>query len=158
MAFAKRGQATIEFLVLIAFFLVFVTPLIAVMLDLSGQNADSVALEQAQQAARSMADAADQVYIQGGSAEITKQVFFPSKMVNVTVGKVPSGTTVRPGRELVLTVQTKSGDSDIVFMTLGQVSDPLQSDKQLRSRLGSGLRTVHIWNDAANGVVVIEYV
>ncbi|MFA6036329.1 MAG: hypothetical protein WC759_05225 [Candidatus Micrarchaeia archaeon] len=150
----SRGQAAIEFMVLVAFFLIFVTAIVLAMLDLSGGRADAVALEQAQQAARDIGTAADQVYIQGANAEVRKQVFFPAELGNVFIGSQPP---VGRGHEVILRMNTSRGSSDVVVMTVGTVKESNTPGKKLNARLGAGLREVRIWNDKANNVVVVEY-
>ncbi len=150
----SRAQATIEFLVLISFFMIFVAAVVMVMLDLSGERADAVALEQAQQAARDIGTTADQVYIQGANSEVRKQVFFPSEVGNVFIGSPPPGTS---GHEVILRMNTSQGSTDVVVMTIGTVKESSTPNKRLNARLGAGLREVRIWNDKANNVVVVEY-
>jgi len=140
-------------MVLVSFFLVFVTVIAATMLDLSGGRADAVALQQAQQAARDIATSADQVYIQGDDAVVLKQVFFPAKLGNVFIGSPPPGVS---GHEIILRMNTSSGSTDVVVMTTGVVKEGAVS-KKLNSRLGAGLREVRIRNDQVNNMVVVEY-
>jgi hypothetical protein len=150
----SRAQATIEFLVLISFFMIFVTAVVMAMLDLSGERADAVALEQAHQAARDIGTASDQVYVQGANAEVRKQVFFPPEVGNVFIGSQPP---VGKGHEIILRMNTSQGSTDVVVMTSGVVKESDIPGRKLNARLGAGLREVRIWNDKANNVVVVEY-
>jgi len=147
MILMEKGQASIEFLVLVAFFLVFLVPIVTLMFNLSGDKSDELSVQQAQQLGRRMVDAADGIYIQGGGAAKVEYLFFPSRLSDIGVG-------TQAGHELFLTVETANGPTDIVFMSIA----PLRTgtgDKDLSQHLGSGLKPVRIYNDGDE--VVIEY-
>ena len=151
-----KAQASIEFLVIVAFFLVFLTPIVFIMLDLSGEKSDETALSQAHQLGRRLADLADGVYIQGGESTRVENLFFPPKISCITFDSLsPSGG------ELTISLDTVNGPTDIVFLTTAPLSsgttDWCSTDGTPSIYLGAGMKPVKVSNDAAMAAVAIDY-
>ncbi|VVC02946.1 Uncharacterised protein [Candidatus Burarchaeum australiense] len=154
----KKAQASTEFLVLVAFFVVFLTPIVSIMLDMSGDKANDVALTQGQQLGRQLADTADEIYIQGTGASKVENVFFPAKLQKIDVGGPD-------GHEITITMDSGSGPTELVFMTIGTVRGPVSAvitstcpSMTNQQYLGAGLKPIRTYSDPLNpGTVVIEY-
>ncbi len=146
----KTAQASIELFVLIAFFLVFLIPIVFLMMNLSGEKASEASLAQAQQLGRRMADLADQVYMQGDGAQKVEPLFFPANIVGLEIG-APADA-----HEIVITVSTYSGETDIVFMTTTALSTGTPWSAQPNLYLGAGMKKVRVYNtnDADNSVAI----
>ena len=120
------AQASVEFLVLVTFFIVFLIPIVAIMFNLSGEKADESAMVQAHRAGRSLADGADEVYFQGSGATKIERLFFPSKIKQVTFEPVNIG--LDSWGEITISMATTYGDTDVVFMTTAPLRvDPSDS-------------------------------
>ena len=151
----KTAQASIELFVLVAFFLVFLIPLVFVMMSLSGEKANEASLVQAQQLGRRMADLADQVYIQGGNAQKVEPLFFPANIVGLNIGG-----DAADNKEIVIKVLTHNGPSDMVFMTLASLGTTTDWSGQPDKYLGAGMKKVRVSNDDTdpnNPLVMINY-
>jgi len=150
----KTAQASIELFVLVAFFLVFLIPIVFLMMNLSGEKANEASLVQAQQLGRRMTDLADQIYMQGGGAQKVEAVFFPANIVGLTIGDTPPGNSKN---EIVITVSTYNGPTDIVFMTTAPLSTTTDWTGQADIYLGAGMKKVRVSNSLTDDSVVIDY-
>ncbi len=147
----ERAQASIEFLVLVAFFMIFLIPLALTMLDLSSEKGDESSLAQAYQLGRRLADNADEIYLQGDGATTVENMLFPSKVSDFQLVNYVDADGQSRG-EITITVETRNGPSDIVFLTLGPLD---YGTSPLINYLGAGTKPVRITN--TGGQVVIEY-
>ncbi|MDO8339551.1 MAG: hypothetical protein Q7T16_02740 [Candidatus Burarchaeum sp.] len=149
---SHRAQASTELFVLVAFFLVFLIPIVFLMMNLSGEKANEASLAQAQQLGRRMTDLADQVYIQGGAAQKVEALFFPANIINLNVGG-----DAPDKHEIVITVSTYNGETDLVFMTTAPLSTTTDWTGQPDLYLGAGMKKVRVYNEPADNSVAIDY-
>lgn len=149
----KSAQASIELFVLVAFFLVFLMPLVFVMMSMSGEKVNEASLVQAQQLGRRLTDTADQVYIQGGDARKTEAFFFPSNIIGLQIG----GAAVER-KEIIIKISTYSGPTEMVFMTTAPLDTTTDWSYDGGNKyLGAGMKKLKIYNDPVEGVVMIDY-
>gem|GEM_PF-1220559 len=136
-----RGQATIEMLVMVGFAIVFIVPLAFLFLSASNNEIGKSSLVQAKATARSISDAAGEVYLQGAGARKEIVVNYPQGVTDVSV----------ENRLVVLTLDTAGGTQDIVSATFANI------DGDLSGKRGAGLQAIRLVNE--NGYVVkISYV
>lgn len=79
------GQAATETLVLAAFALVFILPIAFLLLSTTGAELSKTSVAQAKVSARTIADEAGEVYLQGEHAKRSVVVNFPTGVVNASV-------------------------------------------------------------------------
>jgi len=135
----QRGQVGIEYLILFSFVLLTLLPVIATLYNYSSHSQERLAVEQAEQTAKRIADAANTVYSLGYPSQIIRQVYVPSKIVTATVSK----------REIVFTVQGSSGNVEVVESTMVEVSGTLPTVQ--------GTYRMNV-STTAEGDVIIDYV
>jgi uncharacterized protein (UPF0333 family) len=100
----RRGQVSMEYMMVVGFSLLLLLPIIAVY-GLERQNMDNqITAKQADTIARKVADSAETVYYLGKPARTTLKVYMPKNIVNVSID----------GREVVFVVRMGKGLSDVV--------------------------------------------
>ena len=112
---ARHGQAATELLVLAGFSLAFILPLAFLFLSSSNTELGKTAVSQAKISARTIADEAGQVYLQGPGAKKTILVSYPNGIVD---GAVEGGL-------VVLSVESEGRRLDVVSSTFANVTGNL---------------------------------
>jgi hypothetical protein len=107
----SKAQSAIELLILLSFFLLFSIPLISLMYLQSGEGAQDASLAQARQACREIAESADSVYAQGNETNEKVTAIFPPGLQGIRTS----------GREIVFTVHTSNGNSDVVAIGIANM-------------------------------------
>ena len=139
--FSSRGQAATEMLVMVGFALVFIIPLALLFLSASNNELGKTSLMQAKATARSIADSAGEVYLQGAGAR--KQI-----VVNYPQGV--ESASVEDGM-VVLRLDSNGMRQDVVGSTFANITG------NLAGKRGAGLQSISMVN--VNGYVVnITYV
>ena len=115
----KRGQAATETLVLVAFALVFILPMVFLFMSSTGNELSKTSVAQAKITARTIADTAGDVYLQGEHARKSVVVNYPSGVVNGTV----------EGGLVVLSLEQDGRQSDIVSSTFANISGNLSGKR-----------------------------
>ena len=134
-----RGQATTEMLVLVGFALVFIIPLALLFLSASNNELSKTSVMQAKATARTIADNAGEVYLQGPGAR---------KYIIVNYPQGVTGASVRDG-VVVITLDSNGYRQDIVATTFANITGDLSGKRT------SGLQTIKLVNE--NDVVDITY-
>ena len=135
-----RGQATTEMLVLVGFALVFIIPLAFLFLSASNNELSKTSVMQAKATARSIADNAGEVYLQGPGAKKYIVVNYPQGVTNASIG---NGV-------VVLSLDSNGYRQDIVATTFANITGDLSGKRM------AGLQTIKLVNGNDN-VVNITY-
>jgi len=136
---SMRGQATTEMLVLVGFALVFIIPIAFLFLSASNNELSKTSIMQAKATARTIADNAGEIYLQGPGARKYIVVNYPQGVTNAIVG---NGV-------VVLTLDSNGYRQDIVATTFANITGDLTGKR------GAGLQTIKLVND--DDVVKITY-
>ena len=136
----RAGQATTEMLVLVGFALVFIIPIAFLFLTASNNELSKTSVMQAKATARTIADSAGEVYLQGPGAKKYIVVNYPQGVTGASVG---SGA-------VVLTLDSNGQRQDIVATTFANITGNLSGKR------GAGLQTIKLVNEDEN-IVNITY-
>lgn len=135
----KRGQSASEILVLAGFALAFILPLAFLFLSSASNEIGKSSVLQAKISARTIADEAGLIYLQGPGAKKTVTVHYPD---GVRGGAVENGL-------IILTVDSGGRELDVVASTFAALSP----SSNLDGRKNGGLHRINIEN-VANEVVI----
>lgn len=127
----RRGQVSVETLVMVGFVLAFMIPLVLLFLGVSNSSAENVAIGQAMISARQIGNAAGEVLSQGNNSKKVIFVNYPPGINNVTLDS----------NEVIFTLKTTKGFVPVVENTFANMTDsqyPLYNS----TRMGSGLHSV----------------
>jgi hypothetical protein len=128
-------------LVLAGFAIVFIVPLAFLFLSSSNEEMAKSSLMQAKASVRTIADSAGEVYLQGAGARKDIVVNYPQGVADASV----------EGGMVVLTLDTNSGEQDVVSETFAKVEGDLSGKR------GAGLQTIRMVNEDGY-VVKVSYV
>ena len=126
----KTGQTSTEFVTLVVFFLLLIVGIVLGFYRSTTQHSEKMALEGASRTARMIADAANDVYIQGNGSVATANVPIPMFVENITIGGASE-------REIIFAMKTSYGRSDVVAITTANVAD---GARRLDTYKGAGVR------------------
>ncbi len=113
------GQAATETLVLAAFALVFILPLVFLFFSASGSELGKASVLQAKAAARTIADEAGEIYLQGAGARKTIIVNYPEGIKNASAS----------GGLIVLTIEADNRQLDMIGSTFANVTGNLSGKR-----------------------------
>lgn len=106
-----RGQAALEYLVMLGLLLVVLMPVWVYVNSASTQEKLELRVSSAKYAAQRIAEAADAVYVQGPPAKLSIYVNIPDGTKDVFFSE----------REITFRVSSAGGDSDAFAQTLGKI-------------------------------------
>jgi uncharacterized protein (UPF0333 family) len=116
---SAKGQAATEMLVMVAFALIFILPLVFLFLSATGSGLSKTAISQAKVSARTIAEEAGAVYLQGEHAKKSILVNYPSGVINASAeGGVVAITLEQDGRRM-----------DVVSLTFANISGNLSGKR-----------------------------
>ena len=102
-----RGQAAIEYFVVVGLVIIFMIPLWSYMVATQDDVGQEVSLSYAQTAAKQIADASSLVHSQGYPAKINIRVYIPEGVLNVSLAQKTVSFNITY-RDLVTDVWSKS--------------------------------------------------
>lgn len=117
-----RGQASIEYFVMIGMIIAAISVLAAMAWQ---ENEISTRFSQAQVAAKMIASTAETIYAQGPGSKSSISVIIPS-------GYSPSSSSVQDNR-ITLAIQTSGGTVDVIALTKANVSGSPPSGPGLKN-------------------------
>lgn len=120
---SAKAQASTEIMITVAFVVTIMFPLLLIAYLQSANVSDQLAVQQAQQTATKIANYADEVGAMGYPSKMSVQVFIPQDISNITVGNSTGGV----GHELIITLRTSSGTTQIVGLALTKIAGDLTS-------------------------------
>jgi len=118
----ESGQASLELLITLAFALVMLIPITALVFIQTTSGSEQLSIDQAQQSTNRLKNVADIVAAQGAPAKATVSVVIPQRLSAITIG---SATYPYIGREIIMRVRTSAGETEIVATTLYNVTGNL---------------------------------
>jgi uncharacterized protein (UPF0333 family) len=99
----KKGQVSVEYMILLTFLMGFVLVIFVLFQSYAQQTKDQVSLTQADQIARRIISASEEVYFLGEPSKLTIRVAMPDNIKSVSIGN----------NELFFVVNTQEGDNEI---------------------------------------------
>ncbi len=141
-----RGQAAIENLVMVGFALAFILPLAFLFMSSTGTENAKTAISQAQITARTIADAAGELYLEGSGAQKTILVNYPADV---------KGSSATNGVVLITITPEADRTLDIVASTFADIREGPNGFSGAR---GAGLQRVKLQTvyDQAEGKDYVE--
>lgn len=112
-----KGQASMEMLITVGMVLAFTVPVLFLMFTITSVGYENAGIAQAEASVRSLSDSINLVYGQGFS-----QGAGAKRVVLLNLPARTKEVSVRDG-EVVLSVETSSGDFDASFPTFSEVED-----------------------------------
>ena len=82
----RRGQASIEYISLVALVLVLSVPMLMIFYEKSAETKSTINFNQAQQIAQKIADNAESIYYLGENAKTTLRITMPENVVGIAIG------------------------------------------------------------------------
>ncbi|RME53477.1 hypothetical protein D6783_01925 [Candidatus Woesearchaeota archaeon] len=101
----KRGQVSIEYILIVAFAFALTIPLFGIFQQKAVETKTIVSDEQLFKAGTAIIDAVNQVYYYGPPAKQTLRVYFPSNIVSVDIN----------GKSIIFTMDAIPKDYDVSF-------------------------------------------
>ena len=83
---AARGQVSVEYILVVGFAMLMITPLIFIFYSESNNMQSDISNQQADKIANELVKAADQVYFQGPPTTQTIKIYMPENVKEVVVG------------------------------------------------------------------------
>ena len=140
-----KGQAATETLVTIGMILIFVIPILLLLLVGAQAKFESLSYVQGSSAIRIIADSINEVYLEGPAASKVVLINLPSNSKNLSISN----------NEVVLTIETRSGPSDITTAYFGNMSDS-EIEIVSNKRAPMGLYPMKFWVDDEGKVVIVH--
>lgn len=145
-----KGQAATESILMAGFVIAFTIPILVLLYSAVNLRGEQTALSQARLSAKSIADYAGELYVQGDGSTRIVLVNYPPSLRNIIIGE----------HEVVFWLELSGRRSDVVAPSLARMrSSPERSLGSQRdplfSYLGSGVHAVNLTN--VDGVVEISY-
>lgn len=136
-----KAQAATEMLVMVAFALVFVLPMVFLFMSATGNELSKTSVAQAKISARTIADEAGDIYLQGEHARKSVVVNYPSGVMNATI----------EGGLVIISLEQDGRRMDIVSSTFANVSGNLGGKRT------AGLQKINFEYMAEGNYVNITY-
>lgn len=133
----RRGQVSLELLVTFGVVIAFTVPVIFLLLSVSSVNHEKATKDQADAAARSLADSINIVYSQGDHARRVVLINAPSTTKEITVS----------GQEVAVRIGTSAGDYEAASQVFANVSGVATITEK------TGLFQINITNSGGQVVV-----
>jgi len=118
----KKGQASMELLITLAFVMMMLIPITVLVYLQTSSGTEQLSIDQAQQSVNRLKNAADMVAAQGPPAKTTINIVIPRGLSSITIG---SSSPPYIGREIVFSVRAAGGETQIVATTLYNVTGDL---------------------------------
>ena len=136
-----RGQAATEMLVMVAFALVFIIPIAFLFLSATGTELSNTSVAQAKVSARTIADEAGSIYLQGEHAKKSILVNYPTGVMNASI----------EGGLVILTLEQDCKRMDVVSSTFANITGSLPGKRT------AGLQKINLEYVADGSYVNITY-
>jgi hypothetical protein len=119
----RRGQASTEIMITVAFVVTIMFPLLLIAYLQSTNVSDQLGVQQAQQTVTKITNYADVIGSEGYPSRMSVQIFMPPNIENITVGNSTGGI----GRELIINLRTSAGVTQVVGLTLTPIAGDLST-------------------------------
>ena len=118
----KKCQVSMEYMVLVAFVLVLIVPIIFISYSNASSIKQQIAENQANKVAKKIIDSAESVYYLGKPSKTTIKVYMPDKIENITIGN----------HEVVFKMRNQGDFTDVVRSTTINITGSLMVSEGLR--------------------------
>jgi len=132
----RRGQASIEYLIILGFTFLMLIPLIYLFYTQQNSFQSDVAASQADKVVQKIADAADAVYYLGEPSQQTLLLNYPDNILNITV----------TGQSVSFLIEGTGGKYEVIKWTSANLTGNLSPSEGLH----------HVIVQAHGGVVVLS--
>jgi hypothetical protein len=119
MGLQKRGQISLEYLFLIGFVFLLITPAILLGYEAYNDNRDTIAARQAEQAAQHIVSEAESVYYLGPPSSSKIEIFMPANIFSASIDEYA----------VIIRLRTQGGIDDIVATSQVKLSGTLSSNQ-----------------------------
>ena len=117
----RKAQASTELMITVIFVITIMLPLLLITYLQTSNLSEQLSIQQAQQTVNKITNMADIVGSQGEPAKATVQIFIAPNTANITVGNSTGGV----GKEIVLTIKTSAGMTQVVGITASNIAGDL---------------------------------
>ena len=142
----RKGQASVEMLATVGIVLLLLIPILFLLLVGAQVRFESLSHIQAASASRLLADSINEVYLEGDGATKVALINLPSNTKSVAFSE----------NEVILTIETSSGESEITYPFFGKLSADSQ-DLKIENRRGIMPVTFTVITESQDPVVEIYY-
>lgn len=119
----KRGQVSIEYMIVVGFAFIMIMPVIIIFLVQSNDIQDSINVNQANSVARKIAHYSDSIYYMGHPSKTTIKAYIPKGIESISIGN----------QEVVFRMQTSHGPTDVVHITDVNITGTLKTSSGIRN-------------------------
>lgn len=114
-----KCQVSVEYMLVMGFATLMTLPLLLIYYTYTSDSSDSVATSQALQVSRRIVDASESVHYLGKPSQTTLKLNFPERIDSINLSN----------RELVFKVKTRNGITDIVQVSVVNMSGSLPTSQ-----------------------------
>lgn len=132
---SMRGQAAIENLIMVGFALAFILPLAFLFMSSTGTENSKTAIAQAKISARTIADEAGELYLQGPGAKKTILVNYPDGVKETSATKGLIVLTISPENDRTL---------DITAPSFAELRSSSAAGTEFSGKRSAGLQKIRI--------------
>jgi len=118
----KKGQLSVEYLIIIGFVTFAISITIALGMVYSGLAKDSISINQAEVFANKIIDSAESVFYAGSPTQTVLTAYLPSQVINITVLQ----------KEIVISISTSTGINIQSFPSKVQLEGNISSTEGLK--------------------------
>jgi len=115
MSHSRKGQASVEMLSTVGLVLLLLIPILFLLLVAAQIRFEDLSLIQASSTCRIMSDSINEVYLEGGGSSTVALINLPSNTNSIKFTE----------NEVVLSLQTRSGETQISYPFFGELSPNL---------------------------------
>ena len=126
---SRKGQVSMEYIVIVGFVAVLVIPMLLIFYTYADRTEDEIVSNQMQKIGYTLGDSAEAMYYLGEPSRTKIKAYFPKNIYNITVGN----------NEIVFTIKVKEGLDEVVIYTPVPVQGTINNNPgyhniQVRSR------------------------
>ena len=126
-----RGQTAFEYLAMFSMILVILSVLVYYAQDMTEGNRDEIIISNAIIAVNKISEAANIVYTQGTTSQITLTVYVPENLQSIQIGnQTPSDF---PNKMIIMKVRIRDGTSDIFATSKAPLQGSISIDSGTKS-------------------------
>ncbi len=115
----KKGQSSMEYLLLASFIMGIVLVLIVFFQSYSQETQDQIRMTQLHQLAKKLADSAEEVYYLGTPSKLTIKANIPPNVKKVTIGN----------NEIFFVLSTTQGDNEVGYVSKVNITGTLPKNE-----------------------------
>jgi uncharacterized protein (UPF0333 family) len=141
-----RGQAAFEYMMMLSIVLAILSILTYYAEDMTAGSRKDIIVSNAVIAVNKIAEAADIVYTQGNTSQITLSVYIPENLQSIQIGNKTPGEF--PSRMIIMKISVDNGITDTVAVSKAPLMGSISVE--------SGTKRIRIRSVNANGVSYVN--